>query len=260
MFDSHCHLDDDAYDSDRSEVLSRARAAGVEGILVPGYEPSEWSKLAEFCAQDELLRCGVGVHPWYVHSLAEEALALALQDLPVHVASTGAVAIGECGLDGEKARQGFASMDLQTRVLERHLEVARELCLPVVLHCVGAHGAMLELLERHGPLTRGGVMHSYSGPADLIGRYARLGLRFSFAGIVSHENAKRPRKALASVPLSHLLVESDGPDQVAAGVEGRRSEPAHIVRLLGIYASLRTESLADLGRACADNARNLFAR
>jgi TatD DNase family protein len=146
------------------------------------------------------------------------------------------------------------------RVLARHLEVARALALPLVLHCVDAHGAMLELLERRGPLPAGGVMHSYGGPAELIGRYARLGLSFSFAGIVSHENAKRPRKALSAVPLSHLLVESDGPDQKAAGVEGERSEPAHIVHLLEIFAKLRTESAAELGRACADNARRLFAR
>lgn len=259
MFDSHCHLDDEAYDSDRVEVLARARAAGVEGILVPGYEPAEWASLSAFCARDPLLRCGVGLHPWYVHTLDEPTLTEALRELPSHVRAAGAVAIGECGLDGAKARHGGASMALQTKVLERHLEVARELQLPVILHCVDAHGALLELLEGWGPLPAFGVLHSYSGPADLIARYAKLGLRFSFAGIVSHENAKRPRKALSGVPLSHLLVESDGPDQRAKGVEGSRSEPSHILHLLQIYASLRTESLADLGRACADNARKLFA-
>ena len=260
MFDSHCHLDDDAYDADRTEVLARARAAGLEGILVPGYEPAEWPLLAAFCAQDPLLRCGVGVHPWYVHTLSEAVLVDALRELPDHVAAARAVAIGECGLDGMKARRGGASLELQTRVLERHLEVAFELRLPIILHCLDAHGAMLDLLETRGPLPAGGVMHSYSGPVDLVARYAKLGLCFSFAGVVSHGNAKRPRRALAGVPLSRLLVESDGPDQVAEGMGTRRSEPAHIVRLLEVYAGIRTESLAEIGRACADNAHGLFGR
>ncbi|MFT3923674.1 MAG: TatD family hydrolase [Myxococcales bacterium] len=260
MFDSHCHLDDDAFDADRGEVLARARSAGLTGIVVPGYEPAEWADLAHFCEQDPLLCCGVGLHPWYVPTLEAGALEAALQELPASAARARAVAIGECGLDGAKARRGGASMELQKRVLERHLDVASALALPVILHCVDAHGALLELLERRGPLTRGGVMHSYSGPADLIARYARLGLYFSFAGVVSHENAKRPRKALCGVPLSRLLVESDGPDQAAEGAGSRRSEPAHIVRLLDIYANLRTESRADLGQACADNGAALFAR
>ncbi len=260
MFDSHCHLDDDAYDFDRAEVLRRARALGVQGILVPGYEPREWPQLRAFCAQDPLLCCGVGLHPWYVHTLDAEALDRALEELPAQLSLASAVAVGECGLDGVKARRGGAPMDVQLRVLERHLEVARELRLPLVLHCVNAHGALLALLERHGPLPARGVLHSYSGPAELIPRYARLGLSFSFAGIISHENARRPRKALAAVPLSHLLVESDGPDQAAAFVAERRAEPAHIVQLLEIFASLRTESPVELGRACGDNARSLFGR
>jgi len=258
MFDSHCHLDDDAYDADRDQVLARARAQGLRGIMVPGYEPSEWRDLASFCARDPLLRCGVGLHPWYVHTLDAAQLTAALEGLPASLTAARARAVGECGLDGAKARRGGASMALQLRVLERHLDVAHELELPLLLHCVDAHGAMLALLEQRGALRRGGVMHSYSGPAELVPRYARLGLRFSFAGVVSHANAKRPRKALASVPLSRLLVESDGPDQVAEGVDGRRSEPAHIVHLLDIYAGLRAESRADLGQACADNAEELF--
>jgi TatD DNase family protein len=259
MFDSHCHLDDDAYDQDRQQVIARARQAGVLGILVPGYEPKEWPLLGEFCRQAPGLACGVGLHPWYVHTLTDSELERALADLSAQTRLQQAVAVGECGLDGHKARHGGAPMVLQQRVLERHLDVADELSLPVILHCVDAHGALVELLERRGPLKRGGVMHSYSGPAELVPRYARLGLYFGFAGIVTRDNAKRPRRALISVPLERLLVESDGPDQVAAGVEGRRSEPAHIVRVLESCASLRPETLTELARATAENARILFA-
>src|SRR5687767_12764959 len=98
MFDSHCHLDADEYDRDRDEVLARARASGLTGILVPGFEPAEWRGLKALCARDPLLSCAVGLHPWYVHELDERARTKALEALPDAVREQGAVAVGECGL------------------------------------------------------------------------------------------------------------------------------------------------------------------
>jgi TatD DNase family protein len=256
MFDSHCHLDADEYDRDRDEVLARARASGLTGILVPGFEPTEWHTLKALCARDELLCCAVGLHPWYVHELDESARVRTLDTLPEVLREQGAVAVGECGLDALKAKRGGAPMDVQRAVLARHVAVARELGLPLVLHCVRAHGAMLELLEAGGPLAQGGVLHSYGGPPDLIGRYARLGLSFSFAGSVLREEARKNRAALAAVPLDRLLVESDGPDQAAE--PGGRSEPCDILRVLAVAAQLRPESSGALARAVSENARALF--
>lgn len=256
MFDSHCHLDAEEYDSDRDEVLGRARAAGLVGVMVPGFVPSEWHGLKALCARDPMLCCAVGLHPWYVNELDEVSRAQALEALPDVIAAQGAIAVGECGLDAPKAKSDGAPMDVQRAVLRRHLEVACELELPLILHCVRAHGAMLEELERVGTLLRGGVMHSYGGPPDLIGRYEKLGLSFSFAGVVAREAAKKNRASLAAVPLDRLLVESDGPDQPFE--RGVRTEPCDILRVLDVAADLRTESRAALGRAVTDNARALF--
>jgi TatD DNase family protein len=259
MFDSHCHLDDEAYDADRREVIARARAAGVQGIIVPGFEPDEWPRLAPTCALDPMIRCAVGLHPWYVHTLDEARLAQALEELPSWLQTSGAVAVGECGLDGGKAKGDGAPLFLQKRVLEVHLDAAERMNLPVILHCFDAHAAMLELLESRARLPRGGVMHSYSGSAELVTRYARLGMRFSFAGILTRENAKRPRRALCAVPLELLLLESDGPDQAASGLPTRRSEPAHLPLVLAAAARARAEPASVLERALVDNARKLFA-
>src|SRR5688572_26515626 len=103
MFDSHCHLDAEEYDLDREAVLARAKQSGVQGIMVPGYEPSEWPRLAEL--QDPIVCCGVGLHPWYVHELEPEAREEALADLPRRARVLKARAIGECGLDGPKAKR-----------------------------------------------------------------------------------------------------------------------------------------------------------
>jgi TatD DNase family protein len=260
MFDSHCHLDASEYDADRSAVIERARQAGVRGILVPGYAPEEWPLLRSLCALDPMLCCAVGLHPWYVHEVPAEARNLALAQLGDALEAAGAVAVGECGLDASKAKHGGADMALQEQVLEAHLALARTLALPLVLHCVGAHARMLELLARSGRLRAGGVMHSYSGSKELVPQYLALGLSFSFAGIVTHPNARRPREALRSVPLEHLMVESDGPDQAARGVLPRRSEPAHVRLVLQAAAEIRDQPLEMLAESTSQNARRLFAR
>ncbi len=257
MFDSHCHLDASEYDADRREVLDRARASGMRGIFVPGFEPSEWRTLSAFCAQDSLLCFGLGLHPWYVKALSQSALELALAELPELVRTTRCVAIGECGLDAIHAKRGGASMEVQQHVLAAHLALAHGTELPIVLHCVGAHGMLLAMLEARGALPGGGVMHSYSGPAELVPRYQELGLSFSFAGIVARPEAQRPRRALAAVPIDRLLVESDGPDQPIREL-GTRSEPAHVRRVLEIAAELRGEPYSQLVRETTDNALRLL--
>ena len=256
MFDSHCHLDAEEYDADRVQVIARAREHGVTGIMVPGYLPEEWPGLRALCALDPALCCAVGLHPWYVHRV--EGPELALAGLAAVARQVGALAIGECGLDGPMARRGGASLELQERVLDVQLEVARAESMPVILHCLGAHERMLGLLKRHGALS--GVMHSFSGGRELVAQYLKLGLSFSFAGIMTRDNARRPREAMQAVPLGRLLVESDGPDQAAQDVAPGRSEPAHVALVLAAMARHRGESVELLARATADNARQLFDR
>jgi TatD DNase family protein len=258
MFDSHCHLDAEEYDADREAVIARATDAGVRNIMVPGYEPREWERLAPLCARHAHVVCAVGLHPLYVHELSEPEQDAALDGLEARLRAYRALAVGECGLDAPVARRGGASIARQSTVMARQVALARALDLPVILHCVRAHGRMLELLEHFGPLPRGGVMHAYGGPPDLIARYARLNLRFSFGGIVTHENAKRPRSALAAVPGHLLMVETDGPSQVPNGVDRGRSEPADVALVLREAARLRGGDATQLARQTTENARALF--
>lgn len=258
MFDSHCHLDAEEYDADRDEVLARASEAGITGIMVPGYEPAEWARLAGLRARDSRVVCAVGLHPLYVHELTVEARDAALSALPGWLHDTQAAAIGECGLDAPVAKRGGAELALQSEVVRVHLRLAHALQLPIILHCVRAHARLLALLSELGPLPRGGVMHAYGGPAELIADYARFNLRFSFGGIVTHENAHKPRRSLAAVPDELLLVETDGPSQVPAGSTRTRSEPSDIPRILSTAAALRGDTPERLGRLTAANACALF--
>lgn len=256
LFDSHCHLDAEEYDPDRPEVLARAYAAGVCDVLVPSCTWAHWPQIGALCATSRALHCAIGLHPWYLEPRGSDAEAAALERLSQAARELGAVAIGECGLDGPRAKVQGPDLARQEAVLEAHLDAAFQLELPLVLHCVGAHGRMVELLERRGRLPRGGVLHSYSGSAELLARYAKLGLYFGFAGMITREQAKRPRRALQAVPLDRLLLESDGPDQPAAGQT--RSEPAHLRAVLSAASQLRSESLERLAQATTENAHRLF--
>ncbi len=254
MFDSHCHLDAEEYDHDRDGVLQRARDAGITGIMVPGYSPTEWPRLLKLDAGQI---CGVGLHPLYVHELTAQQRSEALASLPSWLERTHAKAVGECGLDLPVSKRGGASLEAQEGVVRQHLALARDGQLPIILHCVRAHARMLALLDEVGPLP--GVMHAYGGPAELVPEYTKRGMRFSFGGILTHDNAKKPRHALTAVPLERLLVETDGPSQVPHGVQRARSEPADVVRVLEVMSTLRREPLEQLARVTEDNARSLFA-
>lgn len=258
LFDSHCHLDFPAFDGDREAVVARARAVGVTGFLVPGVGPAQWARGARVAKAIDGARFAVGLHPQWLSALDDDALLLALRSLPEAAVELGAAAIGECGLDRRVDRGGGPSLAQQATTLRAHAVVARELALPLVLHVVGAHGPALELLRPLGPFAAGGVVHGYSGPAELVADYCRLGLCLAFGGAVTHPRAKKARAAALEVSAERLLLETDAPDQPLS--EGRpRSEPSELPSIAAVVAGLRGEDAAALGARTADNARRLFA-
>lgn len=257
FFDSHCHLDSAAFDVDREAVVARARAAGVTRLLVPGLAPDQWGRGAEVVRATAGAGLAVGVHPAFIHELGGEALSAALAYLPEAAREHGAVAIGECGLDRRIQRAGGPSLAAQSVALRSHVVVARELGLPLVLHVVRAHGKTLDLLRAFGPLPAGGVVHGFSGSAELVADYCALGFSVSFGGAVTHDRAKKARAALLVVPTDRLLLETDAPDQHLAG-GGLRGEPSGVAAVAAVVADLRGQPLEDLAATTTANARRLL--
>jgi TatD DNase family protein len=252
LYDSHCHLDFEAFDADRDEVVARARGAGVRAILVPGYDVAQWERLPGLRERFPEVRVAVGLHPFAV---ARDASPRGLADaLAERAVATRAVAIGECGVDARIARRGGPNIATQRAILDVHLEVARALGLPVVLHAVHAHGAMLDALSVGGPLRAGGVLHGFTGPAELVPRYLSLGLSFGFGAAVGRPRAKRPKEAARVVPIERLLVETDSPDM---GVQGR-NEPAFVAHVVSALAEVRREPETWLAERSYENAVALF--
>lgn len=256
LSDSHCHLDDPRFDGDRDAVIARARAAGVLRIVVPGVHPRDWEALRELRARYEGVRVAVGVHPHSLAKLSDAELVKSLDDLAEAAKRLGAVAIGEVGFDGIVEKEQGVPYSVQTRVFDAHVEVANTLDLPLILHIYRAHEVALKALAKHAPLR--GVVHSYSGSAELVPKYVALGLHVSFAGAVTRPGAERPRKAAAAVPLERLLVETDAPDQAPHGAESLRCEPAHLALNVRALADARGTTFEEIATVTTRNARELY--
>ena len=249
MIDTHCHLDLDAFDADRDAALARATAAGVTGILVPAIRPRTWATLRDFATRAHTtgIRWAIGVHPQIVPELAPDELA----NLEMRLAgeATGAIAIGECGLD-----RGTGERERQEQIFRVHIRVARELGLPLVIHVLGAHDLAPKILREER--CAGGVLHSYSGGADLVPVYRDLGLAFSFAGPITYPNARRPVEAARAVPAELLLAETDAPDQSPR--RGQRCEPAFLPDVIAGIATARGDSPDAIAVLTTANARRLL--
>jgi TatD DNase family protein len=256
VIDTHCHLDGGAFDGDRQQVLARARTAGVTDLVVPGVEPGGWERLLDLCRGDAGLHAALGIHPQALPGIDPADDERHLADLEAMLSRGGSVAVGECGLDGPTEGAG-ASLERQRHVLRGHLAIARRRALPVVLHCLRAHDALREELERDG-VPFGGVLHSFSGSAEQVAPYARLGLHFSFAGPVTWPSARRPLAALRAVPLGRLLVETDAPDQAPHPHRGERNEPARLPIVLRAVAATLGRPEEAVERATSASARTLF--
>jgi TatD DNase family protein len=255
VIDTHCHLDKADFGVDREAVLARARAAGVTDVVVPAIGPGGWEDLAAYARRTAGVHFGLGIHPQLLPELDPAGDDRRLSDLEEALERGGAVGVGECGLDGPSVDAG-APLDRQVEVLRAHLRLARRFELPVMIHCLKAHDALLALLDEE-PLPAGGVLHSFSGSADQVRMYLRHGLHFSFAGPVTYERARKPLDAARAAPRERLLLETDAPDQTPRPHRGR-NEPAYLPRIAAAVAAAIGATPAEVDALTTANARALF--
>jgi TatD DNase family protein len=232
------HLDDPRF-TDAEAHLREAEASGITDIVSCGVDPLKVGELPEDIGRLRVWRA-LGVHPSAADGAHSEPQ---IRVLRITSAMGALVAIGEIGLDG---RDGMPSQADQEHALVEQLRLAKEMELPVVLHCVQRLGAMLEILREHAPVR--GVWHGFTGPPDVVPRIVELGLHVSFGMRVCDPKAKRCRAAAEQVPRDRLLVETDTPD----------APPVALRRVIEALAGLRGEPASTLGAATATNARHLY--
>lgn len=253
LIDTHAHLFDDRFRKDLPAVLDRAAAAGVERVVCLGIDLQSSRQSVEIANRYPLVVAAVGIQP----NSAAEARPGDWEEI-VKLAETEprVVAIGETGLDRYWDRAPFA---LQEDYFTRHVELARRLDKPFVIHCREAEADVVKALREHsskGPLRS--VMHSFSGDLATAQACLGMGLFISFAGMVTYPTAQNLRDVAKEVPLDRLLVETDCPYLAPQPVRGRRNEPAFVAHTAALLAEAKGVSVAELEEATTRNARALF--
>ena len=253
FFDTHCHLDQDDFDAIRSDVVQRARAAGVEHIIAVGTTADSSGKCVALTTEFECVHAAVGIQPNYV----AEARPDDWQVIVELAAQPGVVAIGETGLD---RYWEYAPLDLQQDYFDRHMRLARDLDMPFIVHMRDCDLDILTMLRAEhdrGPLK--GIMHSFTGDAEMAAECVAMGMHISFAGMVTFKKSNDLRDCAATIPLERLLIETDAP---YLSPEPRRSqrpnEPSLVVHTAECLAGVRGISVQEFAEITSANARSLF--
>ncbi|BBB90324.1 MAG TPA: TatD family hydrolase [Methylomusa anaerophila] len=250
LFDSHAHVTDKRFDSDRAEVISRAREAGCVGILNAGACMESSAQAVALAEEYDIVYASVGIHP---HD-AKDAGPADYEKMAEWAARPKVVAVGEIGLD---YYYDFSPRDVQQQVFIRHLDLARQLKLPIIIHDRDAHGDLLSIVKKEAQgLT--GVFHCFSGSVEMAREVVKLGFYVSFAGPVTFANAVKTKEVAAAVPLERLLVETDCPYLTPQPYRGRRNEPAYVRYVAEEVARLRGLELEALATAATANVKQLF--
>jgi len=250
LFDSHSHIDVDAFDADRDAVMARARDAGVIGQLVPAIAAAGWPRLRDVCATyPGELHAAYGMHPMYLDEHRPEHL----EQLRDWLQDPGCVAVGEIGLDYfvetlDRERQQF--------YFDAQLQLAREFDLPVIVHARRAVDAVIASLKKIDGLR--GIVHSFAGSSEQAQQLWKMGFLLGIGGPVTYERAQRLRGLVATMPLEHLVLETDSPDQPDSGWRGQRNEPARLTAILAAIAELRGESPEAIATVTTANAMQLL--
>lgn len=251
IVDSHAHLNLPEFGDDVADAIERAQKAGVRQIVCVGTTVETTRTAIELARQHSgVIYATAGIHPNYAGDAGPDdwdALA-SLAGAPE------AVAVGETGLDYHR---DHTTPRVQKEFFRRHLDLAAELCKPVVIHARKAESEVTNILKGFSGHLEG-IRHCFSGSAEEAQRSVDLGFHVSFAGNVTWKNRERLREAAASVPAERLLVETDCPYLTPAGAPCRRNEPAHVVLTARVVARSRNVPLPELAARTTTNARELL--
>lgn len=253
LVDTHCHLADSRLQADATALIARADAAGVRvivsiGAIGPLQTDRDTVAIAE---RHEHVYAVVGVHP---HN-ADDCDQQRIDQIRELARSKKVVAIGETGMD---LYYKNSTRQAQEESLRRHLRLARELALPVVIHCREAESAVAEIVRQEGLSAAGGAIHCFTGSSADAEAFLALGFYISFSGILTFKNADALRETARLVPADRLLMETDAPYLTPEPNRGRLNEPAYVALTFGALAQARNVAAPVLAAQIMANAAALF--
>ncbi len=249
MIDSHAHLDMEAFEKDREDVIRRAIEGGLKGIVTVGIHLESSKQALDLARSHSIVHAAVGCHPHEADGCTDDAL----DGLAQLVSEPEVVAWGEIGLDYYRM---YASREAQERIFRRQIRMARDLDLPIIVHDREAHEAVLQELQALG--TGRGVIHCFSGDYALAEEFLKLGYHISIPGTVTYKGAKMLKNVAGKIPLESLLIETDCPFLTPAQGKGKRNEPLFVSYTAREIARIRGLETDQVAVQTAHNAAELF--
>lgn len=250
MIDTHCHLDTEAFNDDRNDVLERAFSSGVEAIVVPSIEPEHFGRVQALVASDSRIYCGIGVHPHNATEVTDDTY----KRIETFLDGERVVAVGEIGLD---YYYDFAPRDVQQTVLRRQIRIAKERGLPVILHNRDSDDDMLSILKEEQDGSLRGVLHCFSGTPEMAKQALDLGMLLSFTGNITYKKSILG-PTVQAVPLDRIMIETDAPYMTPVPHRGKRNEPAFVRFIAEKIAELHSVSLDEVLSMTTQTAKRFF--
>ena len=250
LVDTHCHIDIDAFDADREQVLQRASEQGVRQLIVPAIDAARWESLITLCAAHPGLYPALGLHPVFLAAHSNDDIAA----LECAIEKHRPLAVGEIGLDYFLRE---LDRDRQQALFEAQLEVAHNASLPVILHVRKAHDKVLSTLRRIP--VRGGTVHAFNGSLQQAQQYIDRGFKLGFGGMLTYSRSSHLRRLAHDLPADAIVLETDAPDMTVAAHQGERNSPEYLPDCLQALSEVRAEAPEVLAQQTTHNARAVFA-
>lgn len=251
LFDTHAHMDDQAFDADREELLSSLPGAGVGLLMNPGCSLASSRNAAALAAQYDWMYAAVGSHP----DVADEVNEAVLEEYRklCKLYPKKIKAIGEIGLD---YHYEDIPRQLQKKAFIAQMELARELGLPVIVHERDAHEDGLAIVKTFPEVK--GVFHCFSGSAELARQLTDLGWYIGFTGVLTFKNARRAIEAAQAIPLERIVIETDCPYMSPEPFRGKRNDPGKVYRMAEKLAEIRGISVEEAQAITLENGKRLY--
>ena len=256
FFDSHAHYFDDRfekYEGGAEAAIRDASDAGVRYILNAGTTPETSRAAIRLAEMHPHLYAAAGLHPSDSHDVSDADLPQVLDEIRTLCTHEKTVALGEIGLD---YYWDDSQKDRQKSILDAQLSMAEELDLPVIIHDREAHGDTMDILRAH-PNVRG-VLHSFSGSAEMARQLLKNGWYISFSGPITYKNARSLREVAANVPLDRILIETDAPYLPPEPHRGKINFSGYLPFTAKAVADVKECSLEEIARQTVENAKALF--
>ncbi len=251
LFDSHCHVDDDRYDEDRTELIEGLTKKGISLIMEIGADMGSSRRAAVLAKKYPFIYAAVGVHPSDTREMTEKDI----EELAALASEPKVKAIGEIGLDYHYPDTHKPS---QKKWFERQMELTMDLGMPFIIHDRESHADCLEILKKFDIKRVGGVMHCFSGSVEMAKEVISMGMVISLGGPVTFKNARHAVEVAKEIPLDRILIETDSPYLAPEPLRGQRNSPEYVRYVAEKIAEIKNESFETVAQVTKQNAMKLF--